>query len=142
MADSAEVGDTGPEGRGPRRPFSSDNNSVSLGRGVVLGLLATGAGLGVAELVVGLVRGSSSPVVPVGQEFIDVTPTWLKNWAIEQFGTNDKAVLVFGALVVVLGLGSVIGVLAVRGSKPMAYALSAAVGVMGAWAVWLRPEPR
>lgn len=134
---------TGPErdGSGLRASFSSDNSVVSLWRGIVLGLLATGAGLGVAELVVGLVRGSSSPVVPVGQEFIDVTPRWLKNWAIEQFGTNDKAVLVFGALVVVLGLGSVIGVLAVRGSKPMAYALSAAIGVMGAWAVWLRPEP-
>ncbi|MFK8022558.1 MAG: molybdopterin-dependent oxidoreductase [Ilumatobacter sp.] len=127
--------------RDPRRWFVSDNNRPSIWRGIVLGLLATGAGLGVAELVVGLVRGSSSPVVPVGQEFIDVTPSWLKEWAIEQFGTNDKAVLVAGALVVVLGLGSIVGIFAVRGAKGAAYALSAAVGVMGAWAVALRPEP-
>lgn len=140
-AESVGIDDGSDRASGRRRSFSSDNSAVPLWRGIVLGLLATGAGLAVAELVVGLVRGSSSPVVPVGQEFIDVTPRWLKNWAIEQFGTNDKAVLVFGAMVVVLGLGSVIGVLAVRGSKPTAYALSAAVGVMGAWAVWLRPEP-
>ena len=45
----------------------------------------------------GLVEGSASPVVPVGQVFIDLVPKPLKNWAIETFGTNDKAVLVAGA---------------------------------------------
>jgi DMSO/TMAO reductase YedYZ molybdopterin-dependent catalytic subunit len=122
-------------------PRGSSSERVSLWRGLGLGLLATAAGLAVAELIVGLIRGSSSPVVPVGQEFIDITPKWLKDWAIEQFGTNDKAVLVAGALIVVLGLGAIIGVLAVRGERAFAYALTGAVGVMGAWAVWLRPEP-
>ena len=110
-------------------------------RGLGLGLLATAVGLAVAEVVVGLVKGSASPVVPVGQEFIDITPKWLKDWAIEQFGTNDKAVLVTGALIVVLGLGAIIGILAVRGERGFAYGLTIAVGLMGAWAVWLRPEP-
>ena len=113
----------------------------SIWRGLVLGLLATGAGLAAAELVVGLVRGSSSPVVPVGQEFIDVTPKWLKDWAIEQFGTNDKVVLVTGALVVVLGIGAIVGVLAVRGERFLASILTVGVGVLGAWAVLLRPAP-
>ena len=124
-----------------RRHFTSDASTPSLWRGLGLGLLATGAGLGVAELVVGLVEAASSPVVPVGQEFIDYTPAWLKNWAIEQFGTNDKAVLVAGALIVILILGGIIGVLAVRGAKGMAYGLTVAVGVIGAWAVVIRPEP-
>jgi DMSO/TMAO reductase YedYZ molybdopterin-dependent catalytic subunit len=124
-----------------RRHFTSDASTPSLWRGLGLGLLATGAGLCVAELVVGLVEGSSSPVVPVGQEFIDYTPAWLKNWAIEQFGTSDKAVLVAGALIVILILGGIIGVLAVRGAKGMAYGLTVAVGVIGAWAVVIRPEP-
>lgn len=110
-------------------------------RGIVLGLLATAAGLAVAELVVGLVDGASSPVVPVGQEFIDVTPAWLKEWAIEQFGTSDKAVLVTGALVVILGFGMAIGIFAVRGDRFFASALTVAIGVIGAWAVWMRPEP-
>ena len=118
-----------------RRHFSSDASEPSLWRGLGLGLLATGAGLGIAELVVGLVEGTSSPVVPVGQEFIDYTPKWLKDWAIEQFGTNDKAVLVAGALIVILFLGGIIGVLAERGAKGLAYGLTVAVGVIGAWAV-------
>ena len=66
--------------------------------GVALGLVATGAGLAAAEVVVGLVQGSASPVVPVGQVFIDHVPKSVKDWAIEQFGTNDKVVLITGAL--------------------------------------------
>ena len=124
-----------------RRSFSSDASNPSIWRGLGLGLLATGAGLGIAELVVGLIEGASSPVVPVGQEFIDYTPAWLKDWAIEQFGTNDKAVLVAGALIVIFVLGGIIGVLASRGSKGMAYGLTVAVGLIGAWAVVIRPEP-
>ena len=125
----------------PLRGSFDSTEAPSKWRGLGLGLLATAVGLAVAELVVGLIKGSSSPVVPVGQEFIDITPKWLKEWAIEQFGTNDKVVLVAGALIVVLGLGAVIGVMAVRGERGFAYGLTVAVGLMGAWAVWLRPEP-
>jgi DMSO/TMAO reductase YedYZ molybdopterin-dependent catalytic subunit len=125
----------------PLRGSFVSTEAPSMWRGLGLGLLATAAGLAVAELIVGLVQGSASPVVPVGQEFIDITPKWLKNWAIEQFGTNDKVVLVAGALIVVLGLGAIIGILAVRGERGFAYGLTVAVGLMGAWAVWLRPEP-
>ncbi len=104
-------------------------------------MLATGAGLAAAELVVGLVQGSSSPVVPVGQVFIDRVPRSLKNWAVETFGTNDKAVLVFGALIVVFGVGIAVGVLAMRGARSTAYALTGVVGMLGAFAVLTRPEP-
>ena len=107
----------------------------------MLGLLATGAGLAAAELVVGLVQGSSSPVVPVGQVFIDLVPKPLKNWAIETFGTNDKAVLVAGALIVVLGVGVTVGILAMRGARAAAYALTSAIGLLGSFAVLTRPDP-
>lgn len=109
--------------------------------GAALGLLATAVGLAAAELIVGLVRGAASPVVPVGQEFIDWTPKWLKDWAIEQFGTSDKAVLVAGALIVVLVVGAVVGVLMMRGERIGAFVLTGLVGVMGAWAVMIRPDP-
>jgi DMSO/TMAO reductase YedYZ molybdopterin-dependent catalytic subunit len=110
-------------------------------QGPVLGLLATGAGLAAAELVVGLVQGSASPVVPVGQVFIDLVPRPLKNWAIETFGTNDKAVLVLGALVVVLGIGVTVGILAMRGARAAAYALTSVIGLLGSFAVLTRPDP-
>jgi DMSO/TMAO reductase YedYZ molybdopterin-dependent catalytic subunit len=109
--------------------------------GPVLGLVATGAGLAAAELVVGLSEGTSSPVVPVGQVFIDWVPTPLKDWAIDTFGTNDKVVLVVGALVVLLGIGVGVGVLAMRGARAAAVALTCVTGVIGAWAVLTRPEP-
>lgn len=109
--------------------------------GPLLGLIATGAGLAAAELVVGLFERTSSPVVPVGQVFIDSVPRPLKEWAIETFGTNDKVVLVVGALVVLLGIGIGVGVLAMRGARSAAVALTCVTGVIGAWAVLTRPEP-
>ena len=109
--------------------------------GPLLGLLATGAGLAVAELMVGLFDGTSSPVGPGGQGFIDWVPPSLKEWAIEAFGTNDKVVLVVGALVVLLGIGIGVGVLAMRGARSAAVALTCVTGVIGAWAVLTRPEP-
>lgn len=128
-------------GSDPLRAAFDSREPPSRWRGIALGLLVTAVGLAAAELIVGLVRGSSSPVVPVGQEFIDVTPKWLKDWAIAQFGTNDKVVLVAGALIVVLGVGALIGLAAARGDRLIAFGLTVAVGVMGTWAVWLRPEP-
>ncbi len=110
-------------------------------RGVVLGLLATGAGLGVAELVASMNRLWASPVVPVAEEFIDWTPKWLRDWAIDTFGTSDKAVLVAGALMTIAAIGMIIGVLMVRGARVAAFALTIAVGFIGAFAVLIRPEP-
>jgi DMSO/TMAO reductase YedYZ molybdopterin-dependent catalytic subunit len=109
--------------------------------GPLLGLVATGAGLAAAELVVGLFERTSSPVVPVGQVFIDWVPRPLKEWAIDTFGTNDKVVLVVGALVVLVGIGIGVGVLAMRGARAAAVALTCVTGVIGAWAVLTRPEP-
>ncbi|MEL6891045.1 MAG: molybdopterin-dependent oxidoreductase [Actinomycetota bacterium] len=137
-ADASDAPTSGPSG-----DDSSDRpvERPSIWRGLVLGLLATGAGLAVAELIVGLISGASSPVVPVGQEFIDAAPQWLVDWAKETFGTDQKTVLVSGAVIVVFGLGSIIGVLAVRGERGFAYGLTAAIGFIGAWAVFRRPDP-
>ena len=111
------------------------------GYGVLLGLLATGAGLAAAELVSGIARDTASPVVPVGQVFIDWVPPWLKDWAIDVFGTADKVALVLGALFVILGVGVVVGLLAIRGERFAAYALTSAIGLVGAFAVLIRPDP-
>ena len=84
--------------------------------GIALGLLSTFAGLAVAELMTGLVKGASSPVLPVGQEIIDVVPPGVKDWAIETFGTADKAVLILGTVISLAVIGSIVGILAVRGA--------------------------
>ena len=80
------------------------------------GLLAALMALGVAELVAAFVDAEASPVVAVGGSVIDATPQWLKEWAIEQFGTNDKPVLI-GSIVAVLLL-LVAGDRRARGAPP------------------------
>ncbi|WP_347813856.1 molybdopterin-dependent oxidoreductase [Allobranchiibius sp. GilTou38] len=84
----------------------------------VLGGVAAGAvTIGVAELLAGLMErfgwsgGIPSPVIAVGEAFIDRTPPWLKDFAVNNFGTNDKAVLLAGIGVVLFLLSCLIGLL-------------------------------
>jgi DMSO/TMAO reductase YedYZ molybdopterin-dependent catalytic subunit len=113
----------------------------SVWRGVAVGLLSTFAGLAVAEVVTGLYRGASSPVLPVGQEIIDATPRSVREWAIETFGTADKAVLIIGTLFSLIVIGSIVGILAVKGRLLAAYVVTAVVGLIGMSAVLARPAP-
>jgi DMSO/TMAO reductase YedYZ molybdopterin-dependent catalytic subunit len=53
-------------------------------------------------------------VVAVGQLQIDFTPSWLKNFAVSEFGSDDKLVLVGGILVVLAIFAAVIGAAATR----------------------------
>jgi DMSO/TMAO reductase YedYZ molybdopterin-dependent catalytic subunit len=80
----------------------------------VAGLLAAAAALGVGQFVAGLTGANGSPVVAVGQLQIDFTPPWLKNFAISEFGSDDKTVLVGGILVVLAIFAAVIGAAATR----------------------------
>jgi DMSO/TMAO reductase YedYZ molybdopterin-dependent catalytic subunit len=104
------------------------------GLGALAGVLAAGAALGVGQLVAGLTGASGSPVVAVGQLQIDFTPPWLKNFAINEFGSHDKQVLVGGILVVLAVFAALIGMAATR---RLAYGMAgvvvfAAVGVTAA----------
>ena len=115
--------------------------SFSRNRGIVAGLLAAGSGLAAGELVAGLFRDAVSPVVPPGQIVIDHVPPSVKEWAIRTFGTADKAVLVGGALVVLLGLGILVGVLVAKGQWRAALGVQAATAMVGVAAVLDRPDP-
>ena len=78
------------------------------------GVLAALGGVAAGHLVAALTEPSSSPVLVVGSSVIDLTPTPLKQWAIERFGSHDKAVLVGSVLVGVLVLAALAGLLARR----------------------------
>ena len=80
----------------------------------LFGVLATLTGMAAGHLVASLLDPASSPVLAVGSQVIDLTPTPLKEWAIRHFGSNDKRVLVGSVLAGTLVLSAVAGLLARR----------------------------
>ncbi len=79
-----------------------------------MGLLAAGVAIGVAHLVAGFVSREASPVVAVGSAAIDLTPEWLKSFAIRTFGEQDKLVLLGGIGVFLVIVAVVLGIVSVR----------------------------
>ncbi len=102
------------------------------------GLLAAAVALGVAELVAGLIGPASSPVVAVGNAAITLTPESLKEFAIRQFGQNDKLVLVGGVLVVIAVYAVLVGLVSLR-SRLLGLLGIALFGVIGVLAAVTRP---
>ena len=100
--------------KGSRRGSSDPWARRRAGLGAIAGVLAAATALGVGQLVAGLTGANGSPVVAVGQLQIDFTPPWLKNFAITEFGSDDKLALVSGILVVLGIFAAVIGVAATR----------------------------
>jgi DMSO/TMAO reductase YedYZ molybdopterin-dependent catalytic subunit len=111
----------------------------SAGLGAVAGVLAAGAALGVGQFVAGLTGASGSPVVMVGELQIDFTPPWLKNFAITEFGADDKLVLVTGIVVVLGAFAALVGAAATR---RMAYGMAgiAVFAAVGLTAAATRPD--
>jgi DMSO/TMAO reductase YedYZ molybdopterin-dependent catalytic subunit len=91
-------------------------NGATSGRavGAWIGLLSGAVAVGVAELVAVLFGPGASPLLAVGAAAIDLSPAWLKGWAIETFGAHDKAVLLGGIGAVLALIAIVAGVASVR----------------------------
>lgn len=109
------------------------------------GIAAGAVTLGVSEiLAAALARtiGSAatpSPLLAVGAAAVDLTPGWLKDWAIATFGTADKIALFVGMGLVILLLCALLGLLAGyhRVVGPVGLLLGGALGVA---AVLTRPD--
>ncbi|MER5967582.1 molybdopterin-dependent oxidoreductase [Streptomyces sp. NPDC002057] len=118
------------------------NNKTVLVRALwaaLAGLVSGYAALAAAELVSAWVRPESGPLTAVGGGAIDRTPAAVKDWAIRNFGTNDKLVLQAGILVVIALLAMGLGVLSLRWRR-IAAAGVALFGVVGAAAALERPD--
>ncbi|HRE03871.1 MAG TPA: hypothetical protein PLV68_21425, partial [Ilumatobacteraceae bacterium] len=70
----------------------------------------------------------------VGDRVIDRVPAWLKNFAIENFGTSDKAVLIATILVVITASAVVVGIATVRRAAWIGVVAVAVCAVLGALA--------
>ncbi|MET9329038.1 molybdopterin-dependent oxidoreductase [Tsukamurella sp. NPDC003166] len=103
------------------------------------GVLAGAVGLAVAELVAAVVAPGASTLFAGGAAVIDAAPPWLKDLAVEFFGTADKAVLL-GSMGAVLALGAAAAGLLERRRPPWGAVLIAAVGIVGAITAALRPD--
>ncbi|MFI8527650.1 molybdopterin-dependent oxidoreductase [Promicromonospora sukumoe] len=123
---------------GPEAP-QAERSRADAGWAALAGVLAGGAGLAVAELVAAVVAPGSSTLFAGGAAVVDAVPPGLKDFAVQWFGTNDKAVLL-GSMGVVLAVGAAFaGWLQLR-RPPYGVLLMSAVGVVGAMVAVLRPD--
>lgn len=104
----------------------------------LIGLLSVAAALGVGHLVAGLVSPAASPFLAVGGSAIDLTPSWLKDFAVSTFGTYDKLVLLL-SMGVVIGLFGVLAGLLSRRSRTPGLVLLIVLGGVAGVAVLARP---
>ena len=83
--------------------------------GAVVGIVTALVALGVAQLIAAILASPiGEPIPAVGEMSINHTPAALKNFAIREFGSSDKTVLVWGIRVVLIIFAIVIGALAIR----------------------------
>src|SRR6478752_1382295 len=99
-------------------------------RAAMGGIAATAAALGVSELLAGLLSGAGSLIAGIGQVIIDLQPPGAKDLMVGLFGTNDKLALELFIVVVALGLGALLGVVA-RRRYEIAMIAFVAFGVVG-----------
>ena len=105
----------------------------------LVGLLAAGVTLAIAELGALLLAPASSPLLAVGSLVIDLVPAWVKSLVISLFGTDDKAVLLITLGVLVVALAAGIGILEYR-RPPFGIAGLVVVGGIATLAVTTRAE--
>jgi DMSO/TMAO reductase YedYZ molybdopterin-dependent catalytic subunit len=89
------------------------NTSVPRRFGAIAGIVAGGLAVTLGMLFAAI-TDVVSPIDAVGSTVIDHTPLAVKNWAIRNFGTNDKFVLRLGIVTILAIAAVVVGIVAVR----------------------------
>ncbi|RAS68571.1 DMSO/TMAO reductase YedYZ molybdopterin-dependent catalytic subunit [Lentzea atacamensis] len=108
-------------------------------KAALTGLLAIIAALAAGHLVAAFVGLSASPYLAVGNAAIDLTPSWLKDFAVSTFGTHDKLVLLIGMAVVLAGVGVAAGLVS-RTTPTPGTVVAIVLGLVGVVAVLNRPD--
>lgn len=75
--------------------------------GALAGFLAAASGVAVGTGVAALLQGVPSPIESVGNRAVDYAPPFLKEFAVKQFGTADKPILI-GGVVATLALFAIV----------------------------------
>ncbi|QUQ70482.1 molybdopterin-dependent oxidoreductase [Kutzneria sp. CA-103260] len=106
---------------------------------MLIGVLGVAAALAAGHLVAAFIDPNASPFLAVGNAAIDLTPSWLKEFAVSSFGTADKLVLLTGMAVFLLVVAGVAGLLSRRNPIPGA-ALAVVLGGAAIVAVFSRSD--
>ncbi len=117
---------------------AEDRSRPSIPFAVASGLATAGIALAVAELLAGLNRTWRSPVLDVGDRLIDAAPPFVKEFAIDTFGTNDKPALLIGIGVILALYAGVVGVIALRHRFVVGAVGVGVFGAIGSWAATSR----
>lgn len=128
----------------PRSEAGHGPRGVRVVRGALAalsGLIAGLVALCVAELVSAAVRPEASPVTAVGGAVIDRTPAPVKDFAVRNFGNDDKLVLQLGILALLALFAMAVGVASLRYRK-VGSAAVLVFGAIGALAAVERPDGR
>jgi DMSO/TMAO reductase YedYZ molybdopterin-dependent catalytic subunit len=115
-----------------RTPARTSARGDAVVAGIGAGVGAGALGLGIAQALAAVFRASPTPLIALGDRFIDLTPRPLKEWAVAQFGTADKTVLLGNMLVVTALLLALVGIAAKRRRPlgPVGFALLGAVDAL------------
>lgn len=97
--------------------------------GALAGLLATAAGVGVATGVAAVLKGVPSPILSVGNQAVDQAPPFLKEFAVKNFGTNDKPILIGGVVATLAIIVIVAGIIG-RTKPRLAFGVIGLVGLV------------
>ncbi|GGO90411.1 oxidoreductase [Nocardioides phosphati] len=116
--------------------MTTPSHSSTFGRAdaAAAGLGSGALGLGIAQALAAVLHASPTPLIALGDRFIDLTPRPLKEWAVERFGTADKPVLLGNMLVVTAVLLLAVGV-AARWRRPLGPVGFAVLGAVDALAL-------
>lgn len=126
------------DGRDRQAPTAPDDLALgdpvaSVATAATAGALGAGVALATGQLISGVLGVVPSPVLAVGGEFVDQFAASLKELAVRLFGTNDKAALVIGTIVLSLALGALVGVGA-RRRRWLPVVVLGGFGIVGALA--------
>ena len=113
-------------------PTLSKRSAAALG--AVSGIVAAIVALGTAELIAGLRQQWRSPVIDVGDRVIDNVPPFVKDFAIDTFGTNDKPALLIGIGATLLIYAAILGALSFVRRIEIGLIGIGLFGLIGAWA--------
>jgi DMSO/TMAO reductase YedYZ molybdopterin-dependent catalytic subunit len=85
------------------------NTTISENQAGIAGAVSAGVALGLTELIAGITPLVPSAIASVGSVVIDISPRFVKELAINVFGTADKGALAIGTAILGVLIGGLIG---------------------------------